>query len=111
AAPMWRNIPAHIPYADMALPPDGHHEHDRQQQDHHGDEEAAEGAEAGHVVIDAADLGLQLVELLAQARRLDVEALHLVAELVDLALPRGVGLLELVHQIGHGVDAAPDVPD
>ena len=71
----------------------------------------AEGAEAGYVVIDAADLGLELVELLAQARGLDVEALHLVAELVDLALPGGVGLLQLVHQIGHGVDAAPDVPD
>ena len=37
---------------------------------------------------------LQLVELLAQARRLDVEALHLVAQLLDLFLARGVGVLQ-----------------
>src|SRR5262249_35495921 len=44
-------------------------------------------------------------------RRLDVEALHLVAHLLDVLFARGVRLLQLVDLAGDGVDGFLHVPE
>src|SRR5512144_2841684 len=84
----------------------GEHAHHDERQ-----EEAGEVPEAGDVVVDLRDARLGLGELLAQARDLDVEALHLVAELLYVVLARVDLVLHLGEAAGQGVDRLLGEPD